>query len=525
MRIGFVNIFSFRPHIQNLIFLAELLKRDGHECFFLTCDSDVSMCYNLLIKSKNRLIDCPKCIIGGIRSFHQDVDSIKNFSKNDTDDKYNDIWVESSLATAFRIELPSQLIEKDVLKNKQKALESVNSVYHATEEWIKQKNLDGVICFNGRMDLTRSIIEACKSLKVSFLTHESSWFGNGITLVPNNNCLASFEWLRLNDTYQNEPLKESQLNIATSIIAQRFLKKSKFEWRQYNDTLTWQWKTINSKELKILILPSSRSEFMGEDEYNSPWSIDSTGGFEKTLSKLSECGHLINVVVKAHPIWGQNVYGVLGDKIENYYKKWATDRKFSWLGSEEELDTQSLISKCDILVINGSSVALEAGVIGKPIICTSNIIYTNAGFTLDVLNDDDLEKIPLFLENFDKRRVIRKTLRFIYTCSRRFPQFVDGIVSKTNLENRYYITDKTNGKILIDLLLTGKIKPFDDTYDIDECSENRYIDKILEGKWDEMDEILEKEVDISRIELEIKRRKIFTFVDKIRNKLPKGDER
>ena len=54
MKIGFVNIFSFRPHVQNLVFLAELLEREGHECFFLTCDSDVSMCYNLLIKSKNK---------------------------------------------------------------------------------------------------------------------------------------------------------------------------------------------------------------------------------------------------------------------------------------------------------------------------------------------------------------------------------------------------------------------------------------------------------------------------------------
>lgn len=525
MKIGFVNIFSFRPHVQNLVFLAELLEREGHECFFLTCDSDVSMCYNLLIKSKNKLIDCPKCMIGGLRSFYRDVDSIKDFSENDNGIRNNSLWVESSLATALRLELPSQLLENDVLKIKKKVLESVNSTFNATQGWIKQKSLDAVICFNGRMDLTRSIIEACKSLEIPFLTHESSWFGNGITLVPNNSCLASSEWLRLNETYQNKPLRESQLNMATSVIAQRFLKKSRFEWRQYNNILTWQWETINPKELKILILPSSRSEFMGEDEYNSQWSIDSIGGFEKTLDKFAKCGHLVNVVVKAHPIWGQNVYGVLGNKIENYYKTWANDKNFTWLGSEEKLDTQFLISQCDILIINGSSVALEAGVMGKPIICTSNMIYTNAGFTLDILNDDDLGKIPLYLENFDIRNVIRKALRFIYMCSRRFPQFVDGIVSNTNLENRYFYTSRTNGKILIDLLLTGQVKPFDNTYDVNEYSENKYIDKILEGKWDEMDKVIKEEVDENRIEIMIKRRKIFTFVDKIRNKLPKGDER
>jgi hypothetical protein len=524
MRIGFVNIFSFRPHIQNLVFLSELLEREGHECFFLTCDSDVNMCYNLLIKSKNKLIDCPKCMIGGLRSFYQNVDSIKDFSIDVDEIKNNDIWVESSLATAYRVELPSQLLENDISKNKEKVLKSVNSTFNATKEWIKQKKLNGVICFNGRMDLTRGIIEACKSLNIPFLTHESSWFGHGITLVPNNNCLASSEWLRLNEIYQNKPLSESQLSVAISVIAQRFLKKSKFEWRQYNDTQTWQWRTITPKELKILILPSSRSEFMGEDEYNSQWSIDSIGGFEKTLDRLSECGYLINVVVKAHPIWGQSVYGVLGNKIENYYKAWANDKKFTWLGSEEQLDTQFLLSQCNILIINGSSVALEAGVMGKPIICTSNMIYTNAGFTLDILNDNDLKKIPLFLKDFDTKNVIRKALRFIYTCSKRFPQFVDGIVSITNLENRYFYTNKTNGKVLIDLLLTGQVKPFDNTYDINENNENKYIDKILEGKWNEMEGIMKEEMNENRIEVEIKRRKMFTIVDKIRKKMPKGDE-
>jgi len=43
MRIGFVNLFSFRPHVEQLYYLSVLLKSAGHEVFFLTCDAGVEV--------------------------------------------------------------------------------------------------------------------------------------------------------------------------------------------------------------------------------------------------------------------------------------------------------------------------------------------------------------------------------------------------------------------------------------------------------------------------------------------------
>ena len=55
MNIGFVNIFSFRPHVEHLNFLQAVLKKSGHDTFFLTCDSSVSNCYAQAIKGSRKL--------------------------------------------------------------------------------------------------------------------------------------------------------------------------------------------------------------------------------------------------------------------------------------------------------------------------------------------------------------------------------------------------------------------------------------------------------------------------------------
>ena len=519
-------MFSFRPHIQNLVFISKLLELENHDCIFLTCDSDVEMCYNLLLKNKNKVIDCPKCIIGGIRSYSDKVESLGKYVNEDRFIDVKSEWTQSSLATTYRVETPEQLFDKEIKKNEIKLKKSISKMCGAVEKWIDKNNIEAIICFNGRMDLTRGVIEICKLKKLPFLTYESSWFGHGINFVPNNSCLSSVEWLRLNEIYQKVPLTENQVKTAISIISQRFSRNSNLEWRQYNDSLLWNWANQSNNDLKILILPSSRNEFMGEEEYNNEWCKDSTIGFEKILGELKKLNQNLNIVLKAHPIWGQHVNGVLGDSIENHYKSWAIENKITWLGSSDKIDSHSLIKQSDILIINGSSAALEAGVIGKPIICISKMFYTDAGFTVDVFDARDLNKIPIYLNKFNKIEAIRKTLRFIYTSCRRFPQFVDGIVNKSILENDYFITEKTNGKRIIKLLETGKIEPFDDSYSENEYFENIYIGEILENNWnvnrDNNDSIENCKKVYTKIRID--RKGIFKIVNNIRNIIPKGDE-
>ena len=69
MRIGFASIFSFRPHVEHLHYVAMLAREAGHETRFLTCDSQLALCYSRALKDSARAVECPKCMLGGIRSF------------------------------------------------------------------------------------------------------------------------------------------------------------------------------------------------------------------------------------------------------------------------------------------------------------------------------------------------------------------------------------------------------------------------------------------------------------------------
>ena len=45
MRIGFASVYSWRPHVEHLAFLARMVEKAGHETHFLTCDADLDNCY------------------------------------------------------------------------------------------------------------------------------------------------------------------------------------------------------------------------------------------------------------------------------------------------------------------------------------------------------------------------------------------------------------------------------------------------------------------------------------------------
>lgn len=529
MKIGFINFFPYRPFVQNAFYLSTQLKELGHEIHYLSCDGSPKVCHNLLIKKKtNKKIECIKCIIGGFPSYTNKYETINKYSgyKLDIDLKDAEVikWLSSSRATAYRVETSNQLyteFQEDIDNH----IFSVKKIFKAVYTWIEKNSLDALICFNGRMDFTRAAIEAAKSKKIPFLTHDSTWFGNGITISLNAEVISLNQWNDYNQRFRDKPLKKQQLETAISIISRRFLKTSYLEWKQYNingKKISWS-ENVKDGQIKVLVLPSSRSEFLGSDDFNSTWSNDSSTGFLEVCNYLKTITNQdISCIVKGHPLWGQVVFGSSGKNATNHYEKWSEENGFIWLRPEDELDTAYLIQQCDIVLVNGSSAALEAVFYKKPIICITETMYTKANFVYSAICLDDLTGLNQFLNDFDPVEQIRKTLRFIYTASRRIPSFINNIVGETITNNNYYSLQDKNE--LVEMLVTGNKKPFDGTYDIDENNENNYIDSILKNGW----KIYQENNPDNNLEemnqVNIKRRKIFRMIDNYRNKTPKGDE-
>jgi len=437
---GLVNFFAWRPHIDHLHFIYDALKKSSHKVSLLSCDGSLPTCYDREIKGGSRLQNCMKCTLGGVRSFASstEVVSLKNFFDSTINHYELDCTSTaptnmclSSAATIHRLETDLEQAESAVIDTIAKLSQTTDIVFKSVCNWIKREKIERVICFNGRVDVTRAVIEACRSLGTPFSTHERSWFGPGIQLIYNDNCLSPEPINKINKDFCDVSLSRDQCIAAIRLIAERFGGQNKIEWRLYNpDRVAAKWPTITTRK-RILVVPSSRNEFMGSDHYQNEWSANT-----EALSLLFGNNDISpsQVVVRGHPNWDENIGVSEGKRSNIHYTNWCSDNNIHYIDSSSSLSTYDLIKDADIVILNGGSSAVEAGVLGKHVVCIGNSWYRDAKFAQNFLSLSDLKEYKLIDWDLSRFQIISYTLRYIYNRLTRFPLFTDQIILKSSTE-------------------------------------------------------------------------------------------
>jgi hypothetical protein len=515
MNIGLANLFSYRPHVEHLYYLSLLLKQAGHNVFFLTCDASVSTCYTLAIRGTSKLQECAKCILGGIRSYS--VGPVTSISADSVglDPATLDRLALSSSCTLNRTESDWEMNDPEVVAVRKSLYDPIATVYQSTMRWIERNRLNGIICYNGRMDLTQAVTYASEQAGIPYVTHERTWFGDGLRLIPNANCLSIKALNAMVKLFDEKPLKSAQAKVAGKLAGERFLQRNRLEWRLYNKnhkSIAWPLKT---KGLRVLILPSSRNEFAGHDEWKSGWK-DNTQALDDFLAAFS-----INpeqVVVRCHPNWAENINKVSGKRSLAHYRNWTKKRGIYCISSELKDSTYDLIQQADMVVLNGGSSAVEAGVCGKQVICLGPAGYEGAGF-VRVFRDRDALSAANALDPIDPETVIRKTLRYIYLRYRRFPQYVNYVraVETTN----YIYFDGADPDRLVSLLKTGTIAADDPAHATDNLGEDPVVDLLKRKQWRKLADCVVTRSDLKPFK--VARRVGLRWIDTVRTKLPRGD--
>ena len=519
MNIGFVNIFSYRPHVEHLFFLSSLMEGAGHKSFYLTCDANLSNCYSRVLKGTSKVKECPQCILGGIRSYT--ADNIVTLKQCDSDEKLSSeekfMLTLSSSCTLSRTESELEWDDDDVRAIRYSLEGPVEQAYQAALAWIKNNKLECVICFNGRMDITRAITYACEQLEVPYITHERTWFGDGLLLIPNANCLSLQAVRKMVQGYDNKPLTQYQARLAGRLIGERFLQKNILEWRLYNKNpepiIGWPTKP---KGRRVLVLPSSKNEFAGHNEWKCGW-VDNTKALDDFFKVFAI--NRQDVVIRFHPNWSENIGKVSGERPLKLYKAWAEKNKLFYISSEEKANTYDLIQQADIVVLNGGSSAVEAGACGKQVVCLGSSTYDKAGFVKTYLSKEEMEKESVF-ENIDEEMIIKKTLRFVYLSARRFPQYTDFV--KAIKTTRYKYFQGADPQRIIDMIKTGELLPDDETYSSSEEDEKEVVKLLQNRDWAGLSTIEHEEVQ-TLPPLIIQRRFGLRWIDKVRERLSLGD--
>ena len=361
MNVGFVNIYPSRPHGFHAAFIESQCRLLGYSTYFLECGGSFDDCYSKLNQSGG-IARCISCRMGRASSYcNSEVHKISSYLPTETlsKDEVNKGLI-SSAVTLHREE-----IESDYFNN-EKLTESISRMrlnylrtYYSTLDLIDKKQLESLVVFNGRIDMTRAAIDAAKHANINFVTHERTFMGHGIQMHVNENIHGLGDRSNLNAKFDKEYLTSYQARLAGAEIAKRFLGSNFLEWRVYNagSPALSKWPTTTTKE-KILIIPSSRSETGSHEDWATPWDL-STDGLTMFLKAIGATKD--QIVVRFHPNWIQKVGKSIGQSSRKLYKDWCHSNGYHYIDSHELVSTMGLIAHCDVAILNGGSAAIEAG--------------------------------------------------------------------------------------------------------------------------------------------------------------------
>ena len=521
MRVGFVSLYSWRPHVEHLYYLAGLVEQAGHEVRYLTCDADMPTCYiRQLRPQRSAVVECTACRLGGVRSYtNRGVSSIGALMSDSSSAGSALEWAASSASTIGRFEADADYESAEFHALNERLAAPTDIGYRAAKAWIKREGLDAVVVFNGRMDGTRGIMEAARDAGIRSITMERTWFGDGLQLLPDENCLGLKSVNRMVADWADVPLTRPQAFRAAGLVAARFLRTNTKEWRAYNTSASINDWPVAAGKAKVLLVPGSRNEVWGHPDWEDQWS-SRTASYDQLMAHLGLGPD--DVVLRAHPNWAERIGARTGELSERFYRQWAEERGVPMIPSHDNTSTLGLIEQADLVVVHGGSAALEAGMIGKRVVGLSPSNYQYAGFVENACSPEELVRIgPIdaAVQAQNAHRVASRTLRFCYTSAYRLPQFASYV--RCLDPTRYEYFEGAAPQRIIDLIDTGYLAPDDDTGAGDEQEENAVLQLVAERQWERVMQSAPVPAALKR--RKVTRRPLFRLMDRLRAHMPRGD--
>ena len=525
MRIGFASVYAWRPHVEHLMFLARLVQQAGHKAAFLACDSDLPACYTRELRDvRSDRMECLLCRVGGVRSYTGDaVSSLGDLAPlgEAPDDALSRAWAASSASTLGRFESAADYDSTEFTGLRDRLAPSVQRAYAAGRAWIAREKLDALCLFNGRMDATRGLFEAARDAGIRVVTLERSWFGDGLQLLPDENCLGLRAVHAMVGEWRDRPLTREQAQRAAGRVAARLSGTNVTEWRAYNTQARHDDWPVQGGTRRILLLPGSLNEIWGHPDWQSAWT-DPTAAYDAIIEHLRLSPR--DLVMRCHPNWGERIGKSDGRLPEQFYTQWAQSRGVHVIGSRESTSTMGLIAQCDAVVLASGSAALEAAAMGKQVIATAPSVYQEAGFRTDVSDPGKLAALRLDVDQPEaeraalRQRLRRLGLRFSYTMSHRLPQYVQHVRALSSARYRY--PPGADPQRLLDILRTGRLQADDGAFAASQAEEDEILARMEAGDWSALAPAPAPD---ATLQPKVHRRWLLRPVDFIRDRMPVGD--
>ena len=521
MRLGLFSAYAFRPHSEHLAWIGHLARTSGHDVQGLSCDGAAATCYSMELLRRGRL-HCIACSLGDLRGFTEiTVRSARCFSASEAAGQDFRLEALTSVRSILRAEDPAELESPRAQAMLDRLSGSMADMAARLLRWIESERLDALLVFNGRMDLTRAAIRAAELAGIRFACVERGSMDTGLRIFPQTDCQALRHEHRLQRLFADQPLRREQAETAASFFAKRFLARPVSEWRTYNpDRERCEWPGSGHGP-RILVGPSSRYEMMGEPERELRG--DARELIDESIATLGATPG--QVVVRGHPVWGEQIAGWSGASSAEHYRSWCRARGYHYIEPTEKIDSLGLMLDADVVVSTGGTIGLEAAALGKPSIVLAPCFYAQGGAVIDC-SEQPLQSAPAPLEPATALQTARAALRSLYCHTHRFTQF--GAFARPARNTQGTVWEYAEGASFepIDRALrTGWVEPADsDVADDLGCDESRIAKCLLDRRFVELASLTDLNAASTRPFRPIARTSFARLVQTVRRRKPKGDQ-
>lgn len=429
--VGVVQIYPWRPHAFQRDYLLTLASDNGAETSELVCNGSLEKCYDKQYQTVGfgSVDHCVKCRLGRSAKARSHRQFAIDWSTKDIPVEGEEQAIISNRAALVRAEVASD-VSPDI--GGRGLLHAYRAGYHSAVKWIESCNVDLILLFNGRIDILKGVVDAATACGVDFMSYERSWFGDGLMLLPRENCLGLRHIHDMCRIVGDSELAEEDRVRAERIIAGRVHRTGSNEWRDFQKCGEGNYSDLISqigKAPKVLVLPSSNYEIWGHSDWRVEW-VDNFEAIDYLQSALDV--PFEDFLIRGHPIWAQRVGVSFGNRADEHYRDYCARRGIRYVEPTSAIHTSTLIEASDLVVLNAGSSVMEAVWRGKPVISLAVSTYQTAGVCPTLLGPGQ----PIDLPDDATRR--RQIVKFIHAMDRVAPTFVNHLKAVSSGEQQAF---------------------------------------------------------------------------------------
>ena len=449
------TFFPYYPRLELELELADLNRNKGYDVTLISCMGGLVTCPQ---NPKHHKLKCLSCT-SRLKAGHNWLENkqIKLKKLYNIQPKQQKI-IDKILTTPLNnwIELKSIKIDNDDIglaafsevvshlretkpnfkKNigfAKKLLNNALIVHFSILNHLKEEKPDKFILFNGRISAYRPALRVgvslgidTKSLEVHFSNY-TKYLLIDKTYPHNPNAIAK----KILNAYKNSKHDEKEkIKIASIWYNERengdYKKQYSFTQKQINGYGLTNIKKENN--LKIGIFISSEDEFLCVDERKQLFYENQNDAIARITTDSKD--ENVQFIVRAHP----HLIGLNNTQTKELKTVCSQHKNITYLPPESKVSTYELIDLCDIILVFGSTVGIEAVHKNKPTILMGAAIYRGFGGTIEPKSHKELIKI--LKESAKLKQIPKKIIPTKKTMQKAATIYAFGFI-KMGVEQKY----------------------------------------------------------------------------------------